>query len=115
MFANEQEKAYVIEKAVKKLKEMDSFLLENGYKHFVFITPSRSQVVEEAGKDMAVYNLLTQYKLTPHYIAGEVAKYNLSNKEKEGLFHDDCHLEKKGHELWAEIIAAELKKVDAPQ
>ena len=92
------------------LKEMDSFLRENGYKHFVFITPSKSQVVEGAGKDMAVYNLLTRYELPFRYIADEIAKYNLSNKEKQGLFHDGSHLEKKGHQLWAKIIAAELKK-----
>lgn len=114
-FANKQEQAYIIEKAVKKLKAMDSFLRENGCKHFVFITPSKSQVMEGAGKDMAVYNLLTQYELAPHYIADEIAKCDLSDKDKEDLFHDGCHLKKKGHQLWAKIIAAELKKVDVPQ
>ena len=109
-FLNEQERIYVLEKAVKKLKEMDTFLKEKGYKHVLFITPSKNQVIEGTNKDTLIYNLLIQYKIIPHYIIDKIAKYNLSLKEKEGLFYDTVHLEKRGHELWATIIAAELKK-----
>jgi hypothetical protein len=114
-FLSEQDTIYVLEKAVKKLKEMDSFLKEKGYQHFLFITPSKSQVVEEASKNAPIYNLLVQHKLAPHYIIEKIAQYNLSKKEREGLFHDNVHLGKRGHELWAKIIAAELKRQIPPQ
>ena len=114
-FLSEQDTIYVLEKAVKKLKEMDSFLKEKGYRHFLFISPYKSQVVEWESKDTSIYDLLVQYKLAPHYIIDEIAKYNLSKKEREGLFHDGTHLEKRGHELWAKIIATELKRQIPPQ
>jgi len=108
-FLNEQETTYVLEKAVKKLKEMDVYLKDKGYKHLIFITPSKAQVMEGTRKDTLIYDLLAQHELAPYYIIDDIAQYHLSLKEKEGLFHDAIHLTKKGHELWATIIATELK------
>ncbi|MCP4106065.1 MAG: SGNH/GDSL hydrolase family protein [Desulfobacteraceae bacterium] len=108
-FATESEKVYVVEKAVKKLKELDLFLKEKGYKHFIFISPTKRQVLEGANKDMSVYNLMIKHGLTPCYIVDDIGGYNMSDKEKERMFHDLTHLEEKGHEMWAKIIAAKLK------
>jgi len=108
VFLNEQETTYVLEKAVKKLDEMDSFLKERGYSHFIFITPSKNQVVEGESKDMLIYDLMLHHEIKPYYIADLIANYNLSDQEKEDLFYDSIHLSKKGHELWADIIYSKL-------
>jgi len=87
VFLNEQETTYVLEKAVKKLDEMDSFLKERGYSHFIFITPSKNQVVKGESKDMLIYDLILQYEIKPYYIADLIANYNLSDQDKEDLFY----------------------------
>ncbi len=52
---------------------------------------------------------MIKHGLTPCYIVDDIGGYNMSDKEKERMFHDPAHLEKKGHEMWAKIIAAKLK------
>ena len=108
-YADGQTKALVVEKAVKKLKEMDLFLKEKGYRHLFFITPTKNQVTQGVGKDSLVNDLFVKYELSPYYIIDELNNRNLSEKEKEDSFHDDRHLTKLGHELWSEIIASKLR------
>jgi hypothetical protein len=91
-------------KAVKKLKEMDDYLKKRGLQHLIFITPGFSQVVESAPKDALVNKLLKDNSLNPYYILDELPQYNLSKIKKDKLFHDGVHLEKEGHEIWAQIV-----------
>ena len=108
-FANEEEMSYVVRKAIKKLKEMDDYLKKRGLQHLIFITPGFSQVVEGAPKDALVNKLLKDNSLNPYYILDELPQYNLSKIKKEKLFHDGIHLEKDGHEIWAQIVRSKLK------
>ena len=70
----------MVEKAVQKLKKMDVFLKERGYKHLILITPERKQVTEGMEKDSLVNDLLVKYELFPDYILDEINKLNLSKK-----------------------------------
>jgi hypothetical protein len=104
-FATPAERKYAIEKAVGKLKKMDEFLRSKGFQHFLFITNSKNQFLGIEGKDVLIANLLMDYKLRPTYIVDKLrTKMNLDD-----LFHDQCHLTKKGHEVWAEVIKEEIR------
>jgi len=110
-YANEQTKTLVVEKAVKKLKKMDVFLKERGYRHLIFITPTKKQVTEGVEKDSLVNDLLVKYELFPYYIIDEMNKLNLSKKEIEDSYYDRIHLTKIGHKIWSEIIASKLREL----
>lgn len=103
-------KKKVVENAVLKLKEMDSFLKARGFLHIIFISPDKKQVVNGAGKDPIVSQLLTQYQLNPIYILDQIQAFHFAKKEKVGIFYDAIHLSEKGHQVWANIINRELEK-----
>lgn len=110
-YADEKEVNFVVEKAVKKLKEMDVLLKEKGFRHLIFITPAKAQVLEGANKDQLVEKMLIKYDLEPTYIVDKLNEYSLSDGEKNDIFYDSVHLDKKGHEIWANIIRNELDKL----
>ena len=101
----------MVEKAVQKLKEMDVFLKEKGFRHFIFITPTKKQVTEGVEKDSLVNDLLVKYELVPYYIIDEINNLNLSKKEMEDSYRDAFHLTKIGHKIWSEIIASKLREL----
>lgn len=109
LFSDEHKKTVVVEKAVKKLKEMDIYLKKKGYQHIIIISPSKSQVLQKKFKDTLVNKLFVKHQLETHYIIDEINEYYLPSIEIDKIFHDDIHLEKKGHELWAKIIVNILK------
>ena len=110
-FSDEEEKTYVAEKAVKKLKEIENFLKNKGFKFFLFITPTEEQVVNRIEKDELIHNLLFKYKLIPIYIIDKLEGYCMTAEKKHEIFYDGIHLNKKGHKIWAEIIGVELEKI----
>jgi hypothetical protein len=110
-YASEQAKTLVVEKAVQKLKKMDVFLKERGYKHLILITPERKQVTEGVEKDSLVNDLLVKYELFPDYILDEINKLNLSKKEMEDSYLDDIHLTKTGNRIWSGIVASRLREL----
>lgn len=104
-FADEKQVSFVVEKATKKLKEMDILLKEKGFHHLIFITPIKAQILEDANKDPLVEKMLIKYNLETIYIVDKLNEYSLSDAEKNDIFYNSSvHLEKRGHELWAEII-----------
>lgn len=110
-FASEEQVTYVVEKAARKLKAMDTFLKDQQLQHLLFITPRKEQVSGKVEKDPLVEKMLMKYDLRPMYIVDRLKEYNLSDKEKEELFHDAAHLQKKGHAMWARVIRGELEKL----
>ncbi|MBW8039175.1 MAG: SGNH/GDSL hydrolase family protein [Planctomycetes bacterium] len=110
-FATEKQIDYVAERAVKKLKELDVFIREKGFRHLIFITPSRDYVLKDNPKPLSIQKLLAKYSLKPVYISDELQKYTLSRDEMKSLYHDRGHLTSEGHQTWAKIIRDELTKL----
>lgn len=110
-FADEEQIASVVEKAVQKLKQMDAFLKGKGFKHLIFITPSASHLLNDIKEPTRVERMLSKHNLKVIYIEEKLSKFNFSDKEVKSLYHDKAHLTKKGHEIWAEIIRDELSKL----
>jgi hypothetical protein len=104
-YATPAVREYVIQKAVEKLKKMDTFLKNKGFQHLIFITPYKDQVLGIEGKDTLIANLFTEYKLKPIYILDKLPR----KLDVENLFHDQVHLEKMGHEVWGALIKEEIR------
>lgn len=114
-YASTDERRFVVEKAVQRLKEMDESLRRAGFDHLMFITPSKEQVTGKAQQDPLVKELLEKHGLHPVYIADKLNELGLSLTERERLFYDLIHLDRQGHVIWAKIIRRELEKVIPPQ
>lgn len=110
-YADEKRTRYVVGKATGRLKEMDEFLKERGFRHLILITPTREQAVGNAGRDSLVEEMLLKYDLHPVYIADKLSQCGLSSSDKKKLFHDWIHLESKGHAVWAQIMRRELDEM----
>jgi hypothetical protein len=110
-YASEAEKRRVVEKAATKFKEMDDLLQQEGRRHLLFITPTKKQVIGDDNKDPLVSEMLGQQGLAARYILDDLNASDLSDREKTGLFYDDIHLSKAGHEVWARLIRKELENL----
>lgn len=110
-YAGEEDRRLVVEKAVRRLKEMDELLKGKGFDHLIFISPCKEQVVGNAAKDPLVKDMLAKYDLHPVYISDKLSECGLSALEEQKLFYDSIHLEREGHVLWAKIIRHELDKI----
>jgi hypothetical protein len=101
-----EERKPVLENAVQHLKEMDNFLRTQGRNHFIYITPTKKQVLSLEKEDELLKSLFTEYHLNVTYIKDKLP--TLSHEEQVALFHDDSHLSQKGHALWGKVIAKDL-------
>ncbi|MBN1123568.1 MAG: hypothetical protein JXA82_01075 [Sedimentisphaerales bacterium] len=109
-FANEEETYKVIDKAVRKLKEMDSVLAEKGYRHFVFISPDQGHMNGTHPKNPLLMKSLQQHDLQVTYLQDLFKQTPHAIQDIPSLFHDGLHLSKKGHAAWGRVLAGELKK-----
>ncbi|HUN55242.1 MAG TPA: hypothetical protein VMU29_08815 [Smithella sp.] len=101
----------VADKAVSKLKEMDSFLKAKGFIHLIYITPSRNQVSGKEPKDELLQKLFKKYNLPVVYLLDRIKPMKIESQEIRSLFHDEIHLSKKGHALWGNLMSDDLKEV----
>ncbi|MCX5706098.1 MAG: hypothetical protein NTW13_00225 [Candidatus Omnitrophica bacterium] len=108
-FSSEKEIEAVVDKAARKLNEMDAYLKSKGIKHVIFISPSREQVILGRPKDERVEKAISKYRLNVNYILDR--QNNVYRGDKAKLFYDGIHLSKLGHKIWAEIIQDELVRV----
>ncbi len=108
-FSDKTAREKVISIAVKKLKEIDLKLKEKGFTHKIFISPSRSQILNNTPKDELVFDKLKEEKLDVRYISQDLV--NLDREQKEKIFYDEVHLTSRGHELYGGLIGEYLKTV----
>ena len=103
-----QEQEKTVELAVLALKEYDAYLKQQGYQHYIFITPTLPQVVHNAENDLLIKNSLDNNKLDYIYLRNKIPQ-DLTQSQKTNLFHDSIHLSQAGHALWAEMIQKEVE------
>lgn len=103
-----QEQEKTVELAVLALKEYDAHLKQQGHQHYIFITPTLPQVVDNTENDLLIKSSLDNNKIDYVYIRDKIYQ-NLTQSQKTNLFHDAIHLSQAGHALWAEIIQKETE------
>jgi len=106
---SEAEKTKIAMLAVKNLKALDDYFKKHHRRHIIYITPSRSQVLQQAEKDEILTTLFKTYRLRVIYLKDRIEKLPISKKSE--LFHDEIHLSQQGHEVWAELISHDLRQM----
>lgn len=96
----------LVNRAAKRLKEMDTFLKSKGFKHFIFITPGRKQILAKENKDQMVLTALSKHKIDTHYMLDHI---KVPKDRIDEVYYDMIHLNKLGHEIWADYIAKRIK------
>ncbi len=97
----------IVELATQGLKDYDLYLKQHGHQHYIFITPTKAQLLEGAPHDKFIQSALDTHQLSYIYIKNKISP-NLKPAQKLALFHDSIHLSKSGHALWADIIQQEI-------
>jgi hypothetical protein len=110
-FTDDGLKEKVVLRAVKRLDEMDRLLKSRNYKHLIYITPTKKQILDNQNRDPLIQKHIINSGLNVIYIMDRINKMTLTDTEKEALFHDSVHLEIQGHALWGKIINDDLKKL----
>ncbi len=103
----------VVDKAVRQLVEIDAALAAKGFRHLLYISPIRDQVLRDVPRDGRVAATLARYGVRAAYLADAVNARELAPSAKEALFHDNVHLSPQGHALWASIINQDLRRLVA--
>jgi hypothetical protein len=96
------------ERAARKLEAMDEFLKTKGYRHLIFISPTRAQVLNQKPKDQTVQVLLDRHGIEVVYLLDRLGSFAVSEQDRKSWYHDDVHLTVKGHRVWGEVIRQEL-------
>lgn len=105
---SDEEKIKTAEIAIKNLKSLDQYLKQNNRIHLIYISPSRSQVNQNAPQDTIIKALFEKHNLDVKYLQDNIV--HLPTHRKEVLFHDEIHLSPEGHQAWGEFIGYDLKQ-----
>jgi len=81
-----------VARAAAKLKEMDAFLKARGYRHLIFISPTRPQVLGERPRDARVKAELEKQGVPVVYLLDKPRVRAASAQEKRAWYHDIDHL-----------------------
>ena len=99
-----------VERAARKLKAMDEFLKARGYRHLVFISPTRQQVLEGRPRDARVKAELERHGVDAVYLLERLP--GAPAAERRAWYQDNDHLTAQGHALWGRLIREELMRRD---
>lgn len=99
-----------VERAARKLKALDEFLKARGYKHVIFISPTRQQVLEGRPRDARVKAELERHGVDALYLLDRLPA--AAAQERRAWYQDNDHLTAQGHALWGRLIREELMRRD---
>jgi hypothetical protein len=107
----EKEPAEVrVARAAMKLQALDAFLKGRGYRHFIFISPTREQALGQQGRDPRVQAELEKYGIEVLYLLDHPIARATPPEERRSWYQDDLHLTAKGHAVWGELIGEQLAR-----
>lgn len=95
----------VVDRAADHLRAVDDTLKQNGFRHYLFISPTRKQSLDGAPRDKLVESALIARGLRAVYIADELKNLRAARAD---LYVDSVHLSPAGHQAWANIIRSQL-------
>ena len=97
---SEQDEQAVMEQAVTRLKTLDHFLRARGFKHLIFITPSKAQALKQEPRSAVLQAALAAAGLQPIYLLDTIQE--TSPATIESWYYDTIHLTQAGHQQWAQ-------------
>lgn len=98
----------IVDRAAKRLKALKRYLDRRGMRFFLFILPTRSQIVAGVAPDHRVEQALKKYGITADYLLPDLLALEPDAEKKREWFHDEVHLEPAGHQAYGTLIGKEL-------
>ena len=106
--SKESEQEKIVDRATKRLKELDEYLKLRQVRHVVIILPTRGQVVENDPLDTMVHQSLARYGIEANYLLPAIRRLESDASKRRAWYHDIVHLEPAGHAVYGDLIAKTL-------
>lgn len=100
----------ITNRAARRLKELDDHLQDRQVKHFIFVLPTRSQIVDNEPPDPRVKEAIRRYGIDARYLLPELMTLERDATKRRKWFHDEVHLEAAGHFAYGTLIGSALAK-----
>ena len=107
---NRDHMAKIVDQAAWNLKQLDDFLKSNQAEHFIFILPTRSQIIDRDPLDPLVQQALKKYEIDAVYLLPKLLSLKSDKKNRRNWYHDEAHLELSGHQVYGKLIGDTLAK-----
>ena len=98
----------IVDRSARRLKELDHYFKERQVRHFLFILPTRSQIVDGEPPDARVEKVLKRYEVDAEYLLPELLALEPDRKKHREWFHDEVHLDPPGHHAYGILIGDAL-------
>jgi hypothetical protein len=102
-----QDKAHldrIVDRAARRLKGLDIYLKQHHVRHFIFILPTKEQVVGGEPPDPRVEKAVKGYKIDADYLLPALLNLEPDGNKRQQWFHDDVHLNLPGHQAYGILI-----------
>ena len=100
-----------VARAAEKLKEMDEFIKARGYRHVIYISPTRPEAMKERPRDPLVRAALEKAGVQAIYILDDPRLRAATPQQVDAWYHDIDHLTKAGHAVWGALMHEELARM----
>jgi hypothetical protein len=104
----EQGMANAAQLAVKRLVELDAFVLTRGALHLVYLSPSLANLNGDRAPDERLAHVFDRAGIVVRRLQAYPALRQLTKAQRAALFHDGVHLSRAGHQLWGAMIREDL-------
>ena len=94
----------IVKRATRRLKQLDDYLKRRHIRHFIFILPTRSQLVDDEPPDLRVEQLLHHYDIHVEYLLPLLVAMEPDIQKRRAWFRDEVHLEPAGHNVYGTVI-----------
>jgi hypothetical protein len=97
-----------VARAALKLQALDALLRDRGDRHFIFISPTREQVLGHRPRDARVQAELDKHGIEAVYLLDAPIMRTAPPDVRRAWYQDNFHLTPKGHAVWGELIGERL-------
>jgi len=98
----------IVDRAARRLKDLDRHLKHKQVHHVIFILPTRSQVVDGALPDSRIKKALEKYEINAEYLLPKLLSMEPDHENRRKWYHDEAHLEVSGHQAYGILIGETL-------
>lgn len=98
-----------VQRALNRLTELDAFLRARGFRHLIYLSPSRANLEHTIPPDPLIASMLEGASLRVQRLQERLESMELDATGIASLYHDGVHLSRRGHQVWASIIKPDVE------
>jgi len=100
----------IVDRAIRRLKELVGYLQQQKVHYFLFILPTREQILGNELRDERVEKTLKKYQIDAQYLLPDLLAHEPDIEKRRAWFHDEIHLEPPGHKVYGIFIGDALSQ-----